>query len=99
MNPNESNNLYNKLVDLYAGQELSEELETQLTNHAESKPTLKREMRTLRKTVDLLHEERAPDFTEESYQRVLMKLYARGVELQKQTPDPYHLQYQLPIQG
>jgi hypothetical protein len=107
MNPNESNNLenqkvndlYEKLVDLYAGHELSDELEQDLTEFAEGKPAVKQEMRTLRKTVDLLHTEEAPEFTEESYQRVLLKMYARGVDIQKQTPDPYHLQYQLPIQG
>ena len=37
--------------------------------------------------------------TEESYQRILMKLYARGAELQTGAPEPLHLQYYLPIQG
>ena len=101
MTQNESNidNLYNKLVDLYAGQELTPELEEDLTMYADKRPPIKKDMGSLRKTVDLLHTEEAPEFTEESYQRVLLKMYARGVLIQKQTPDPYHLQYQLPIQG
>jgi hypothetical protein len=56
-------------------------------------------MMTLRGTFDALRNAEAPDFTEESYQRILLKMYARGVQLQKQSPDPIHLQYQLPIQG
>jgi hypothetical protein len=107
MNPNEpnvihinpNNHFYNKLVDLYAGHELPEELEADLMQAGAQDPALSLELHTMRQTVDLLHQEEAPEFTEESYQRILLKLYARGVQLQKQTPDPFHLQYQLPIQG
>lgn len=90
---------YRKLVDLYAGRELPSELEDQMEWAAFTDPALAHEMSTLRKTVDLVHAEPEPEFTEESYQRILMKLYARGVELQTQSPDPMHLQYQLPMQG
>ena len=40
------------------------------------------------------------EFTDESYHRVLMKLYARsGTDLELKAPPPAHLQYHLPIQG
>lgn len=101
MNPHENtnSNFYEKLVDLYAGRELDEQLEDDMSVHAAGNPELAVDMKTLRQTVDLIHEEEAPEFTEESYQRILLKMYTRGVQIQKQTPDPYHLQYQLPIQG
>ena len=92
------NDFYNKLVDLYAGGELTEELEKELEQEAFLDPDLTYEMSTLKKTVDMIHSVPEPTFTEESYQRILMKLYARGVELQTKSPDPAHLQYSLPIQ-
>ena len=40
------------------------------------------------------------EFTEESYQRILMKLYARGgTDFESQTPVSSHFQYNLPLQG
>lgn len=92
------NDFYNKLVDLYAGGELSEELQEELESEAFRDPELSYEMTTLRKTVDLIQCVPDPGFTEESYQRILMKLYARGVDLQPKAPAPAHLQYSLPIQ-
>ncbi|HEY3781358.1 MAG TPA: hypothetical protein VGL56_09770 [Fimbriimonadaceae bacterium] len=91
------NDLYNKLVDLYAGGELTEELEQELESKAFRDSDLAYEMSTLKKTVDIIQNAPDPTFTEESYQRILMKLYARGVELQTKSPDPAHLQFQLPI--
>lgn len=91
---------YSKLVDLYAGRELSQELEAEMEATAAQSESLAYEMRTLRDTVDGLHAIRhEPAFTEESYQRVLMKLYARGAQIQPRSPEPAHLQYYLPIQG
>lgn len=90
---------YLKLVDLYAGRELPQELEDEMEWKSFGDATLSHEMSTLRKTVDLLQTMEGADFTEESYQRVLMKLYARGVDMQPQSPDPSHLQYHLPMQG
>ncbi|MCC7433737.1 MAG: hypothetical protein IT363_03570 [Methanoregulaceae archaeon] len=92
------NDVYRKLVDLYAGQELTEELEAELESVALTDPELKTDMLTMRATVEALRSEPAPEFTEESYQRVLMRLYAKGVEAQR-SPDPTHLQLYLPIQG
>lgn len=93
------NDTYKKLVDLYAGRELTDELDSELETAAMADPELKAEMATLRKAVDSLKGLTEPEFTEESYQRILMKVYARGVEMQKQSPDPVHLQYHLPMQG
>ncbi len=91
--------LYKKLVDLYAGRELPAELEDQMELAAFNDPQLSHDMSSMRKTVDMLHLEPSPEFTEESYQRILMKLYARGVEVQTSAPEPMHLQYHLPMQG
>ena len=94
-----SSELYRKLVDVYAERELPLELEDQMEMAAFNDPELAHEMSTLRKTVDLLHRHRGADFTEETYQRILMKLYARGAEIEPKAKTPAHLQYQLPIQG
>lgn len=91
--------LYQKLVDLYAGRELPAELEDQMELAAFNDPALSHEMATLRKTADMIRAEPTPEFTEESYQRILMKMYARGVEVQTQVPDSTYIQYQLPMQG
>lgn len=92
------NDLYRKLVDLYAGDELTEELKAELESVAMTDPELKADMLAMRATVEALRADEAPEFTEESYQRVLMRLYAKGVEAQR-SPDPTHLQLHLPIQG
>ena len=91
---------YNKLVDLYAGHELPSELESELEARASQDGALAQDMLTLRATVDALHSSMDDvEFTEESYQRILMKVYARGVEMQQTASTPAHLQYYLPIQG
>ena len=92
------NETYKKLVDLYAGNELPEDLAQEMELAAETDPDLKQDMTSLRQTVDILQNDEFT-FTEESYQRVLMKLYAKGGHLQTQSPDPRHLQYQLPMSG
>jgi hypothetical protein len=91
--------LLNKLVDLYAGRELSSELDEHLEAAAAGDELLKANMQSLRGTVDALQSDPGPEFTEESYQRILMKLYARGAAIQPKAPAPLHLQYHLPIQG
>lgn len=93
------NELLQKLVDLYAGGELTDELKIDMEAAASSDPSLAQDMTTLTATVNALKELPMAEFTEESHQRILMKVYARGVELQTQTPDPAYLQYHLPIQG
>ena len=94
-----NNDFYNKLVDLYAGRELPSELEESMEMAAFSDRELGHEMSTLRKTVDMIHREPAPEFTEESYQRILIRLYASGIDPKPKSPSPTHFQYQLPIQG
>jgi hypothetical protein len=96
---NTQNEHYRKLVDLYAGRELPADLDHEMELAAFSDQELADDMLSLRQTVDLVQSEEGPSFTEESYQRILMKLYARGVEIQTSRPEPVHLQYQLPIQG
>jgi hypothetical protein len=91
--------LLKKLVDLYAGRELPSELDDQMEAAAAEDSFLRADMVSLRGTVDSLHNDPGPEFTEESYQRILMKLYARGAAIQPKAPAPVHLQYQLPIQG
>ena len=91
---------YRKLVDLYAAGELPEDLAEEMEVAAMRDRDLAHEMHSLKSTVEMLrrdHEE--PEFTEESYHRVLMKLYASGAELETASPTPMHLQYQLPIAG
>ncbi|RYG34712.1 hypothetical protein EON81_14845 [bacterium] len=93
------NELHKKLVDMYAGRELPSELEDEMEAAAFADTSLSHEMATLRRTVDLLHEAPEPNMTEESYQRVLMRLYGRGIDISPQAKTPVHLQYSLPIQG
>jgi len=90
---------YKKLVDLYAGRELPSELENEMEMAAFGDRELSHEMASLRRTVDALHNEPAPEYTEESYQRILIRLYSNGVDPQPKAPVPAHFQYQLPIQG
>ncbi|MBC8064396.1 MAG: hypothetical protein H7Y17_06175 [Chlorobia bacterium] len=94
-----NNELYSKLVDLYAGHELPAELEDQMELAAVADGGLNHEITTLRRVVDTLQSLEEPDFTEESYHRILMKLYARGADIQPQAPVSTHFQYNLPLQG
>lgn len=94
-----SEEFYQKLVDLYAGCELPDDLEAALEKAAESDPQLLLEMRSLRELVQLLRSSPQPEFTEETNQRILMKLMARGVQVQSEDHSPSHMQYRLPIQG
>jgi hypothetical protein len=90
---------YRKLVDLYAGEELPEELTEELEAAALKDSDLSHEMFALRKTLQLLKTSQDPVFTEESYQRILLKMRARGAELETKSPESPHWQYQLPMQG
>ena len=94
-----NNDLLKKLVDLYAERDLPSELEAQMELAAEADPLMKAEMSSLRQTVDLLQQDPGPTFNEETYQRILMKLYARGAAIEPKAPAPAYLQYHLPIQG
>jgi hypothetical protein len=91
--------LNRELVDLYAGGELTEELEAHLVEQAQSDPELLEEMQSLRAVVDLLHEDRGPVFGEESFQRVLMKMHSAGCEVEPNSPEPAYWQHHLPMTG
>ena len=94
-----SSELHRKLVDLYAGGELPQELEDELEWAAFPDPELNYDMTTLRRTVELLRELPGAEFTEETNQRILMRLFAQGLDIEPVSPPPVHLQMGLPIQG
>jgi hypothetical protein len=91
--------LVESLVDLYGSRELTPETEEALETLAFNNAQLSHNMSTLRRTVDVLRSDPGPELSEESYQRILMKIYARGAEIEPNLAAPIHLQYQLPIQG
>jgi hypothetical protein len=93
------NNIYDKLVDMYAGQELAEDLNAELEAAASTNPALKSDMTSLRATVTRLQSDDDGAYTDETHARILMKLYARAGELQTGAPEPIYLQYQLPMSG
>lgn len=94
------NDLYQKLVDMYAGSELSEELNEELETAAMDDPQLSHEMFTLKRTVETLQATPKPEFTEESNQRILLKMQLQtGEEIKTKSPEPAYWQYHLPIQG
>ncbi|HVL39689.1 MAG TPA: hypothetical protein VM328_09905 [Fimbriimonadaceae bacterium] len=94
-----NSDFYRKLVDLYAARELTEELDEMMDAQAYNDPELAAEMHSLRDTVDLLRAQPPVEYTEETHQRILMKLYARGAQPEMTAPEPAHLQYHLPIQS
>ena len=87
------------MVDLYAGDELPQELKEELESRAMSDPELSHDMYTLRKVHEVLQKSDGPHLTEESSQRILMKMRTKGARIEQNSPDPAHLQYHLPIQG
>jgi hypothetical protein len=91
--------IYKQLVDLYAGEELTEELNQELEAKAMTDQALSHDMYTLKKTLELLRQSDEACLTEESSQRILNKMRGRGIEVEQNSPDPAHLQYHLPIQG
>jgi hypothetical protein len=96
----DSREMYSKLVDLNVGGELPAELEDELKAKALTDRDLSHDMATLTHAVGLLGTLEEPEFTEESFQRILMKLYAKtGVDVQPSVSAPSHMQYYLPIAG
>lgn len=90
---------YQKLVDLYVGEELPQELMEELERVAQNHPGLAEDMRSLKDTVMALRSMPVPRFGEESFHRILFKLYGQGTDLEIQSPSPTYLQYQLPMTG
>ena len=90
---------YEKLVDLYAGEELPQELNDELEAAASSDPALSHDMFTLRRTVLALKMQDQPEFTDETHYRILLRMQRGGAQVEPQAPEPGHFQYHLPIQG
>lgn len=88
---------YKKLVDLYAGGELTEELSEEMESAAMQDASLSHDMFTLRKTVQTLQNLPAPELTEESDYRILLKMQIQGAEVRRKSPERSHWQYHLPI--
>ncbi|MBS1721622.1 MAG: hypothetical protein JSS66_01305 [Armatimonadetes bacterium] len=93
------NEFYNKLVDLYAGGELTEELSDEMEAEALKNGALAQDMFTLRKTVEALQSLPSPDLTEESDYRILLKMQIQGTEVRRKSPESSHWQYHLLIQS
>lgn len=93
------NDFYKKLVDLYAGRELTEELTDEMEQAAIGDPELAHDMFSLRKTVDTLQASAKPELTEESDYRILLKMQIQGAEVRRRSPEASHWQYHLPIQS
>jgi hypothetical protein len=87
---------YKKLVDLYAGGELPSELNDQMEIAAYRDLALRQDMTSLRTTVEFIQSDSGPEFTEDSYQRILKQIYSKiGTKPLQAESNP--LQYQLPI--
>jgi len=94
-----NHDFYMKLVDLYAGGELTEELNDEMETAAMADRDLAADMMSMRNTVKALHSVETPAFTEESFQRILVKIHDKGADITPRSPEPPHWQYRLPIQG
>ncbi len=94
-----SENLYQKLVDLYAGDELPQELMDELETAALSDSKLAWEMQSLRTVVRHLQSIPAPTEIETSLQNVLNRLKDEGVDVAAQESKVVYLQHYLPISG
>ena len=91
--------LMQQLVDLYIDEELTEEAMESVEASAMTDPAIGHDIYTLRATLNALRKSDDVHLSEESSQRVLMKLRTKGVGIEQNSPDPAHLQYHLPIQG
>lgn len=85
------------LVDLYAEDELPEEARARLEQAAAQDPELERDMESLRQVVELLKSDPGAAFTPETHQRILMRMYARGMDPAPRREPAAYLQYTLSI--
>lgn len=88
-----------EMVNLYAEGSLSEEAAAAMDARVGADPELEAEAASLKWVVDQLRSDPGPVFTEESYQRILIKLQQKGAEIPPAKTTPAFWQYQLPIQG
>lgn len=94
-----NDNLMQQLVDLYVDEELSEAGMEAVESAAMNDPMTSHDIYTLRATLKAMRKWDDVQLTEESSQRILLKMRARGAGVEQNSPDPAHLQYHLPIQG
>jgi anti-sigma factor RsiW len=85
------------LVDLYAEDELPEEARARLEQAAAEDPALERDMQSLRQVVELLRSDPGAAFTPETHQRILMRMYAHGIDPAPRREPAAYLQYTLSI--
>ncbi|MCW5937478.1 MAG: hypothetical protein KIT11_09250 [Fimbriimonadaceae bacterium] len=90
---------YKRLVDLYAGNELTEELTAEMEQAAMSDPDLAADMFAMKKTVETIQGLPQPEMTAESDVRIRLLMRMRGAEVQETAPSPSFWQYHLPIQS
>lgn len=91
---------YRKLVDLYVDDQLPSELCEEIEEAAARNPDLAAEIESLEEARAFLRAAHPrPEMTEESFQRILMLMVARGADIRPRSAPPMHLQYQLPISG
>ncbi len=88
---------YKKLVDLYAGSELPVELSDQMEIAASQDPELSWEMASLKQTVEMIHDDSGPEYSEETYQRILNQIYLKAGAAKPAQFEASPLQYRLPI--
>jgi len=90
-----NNAFYQKLVDMYAGDELTEELVAEMDTAAATDAGLKLEMDSLKRTVRVLKLLPEAELTDVCAQRILRKILD-GAEIPAEIADPAALrQYRL----
>lgn len=90
--------LYSKLVDLYAGDELPTELKEDFEQRLSEDADLKAEALALQQTVAAIKSVSQPVFGDETRNRILRTIEQRA-RIEPQRPAAAYLQYQLPMQG
>ncbi len=88
-----------RLVDLYVGDELPEDLASELERRASQSPELREDMRQMKLMVRLLQREAPPRYDDETNLRILMKLRALGLDEQPEEEKPNPFQYRLRMEG
>ncbi|MBX3112904.1 MAG: hypothetical protein KF857_12970 [Fimbriimonadaceae bacterium] len=90
-----NNSFYQKLVDMYAGNELTEELVAEMDAAATADPDLRHDMASLSLTVDVLRSLPGPELTDVCTQRILRRILD-GADIPAEIADPAAIrQYRL----
>lgn len=88
------NETLERLLDLYAGEELDEEAREGFLRAIREDPSLLGRAKDLRRVVEVLHSDPGPEFTEETSTRILLQMQLRGATLGPARPSP---EYQWPL--